>query len=130
MPTKWLQERAKGSKNKHGIGFEGPGVAPTLTLEHFCEDVSIPAYLERFRARREQLDILEDILPERSGQYLILTVLYMPNLVLTVLDLLASCVPYQVLEGRAATGARELLQRCLHPRLPRQGASRRTRSPT
>ena len=26
MPTKWLQERADGSKNGHGIGFEGPGV--------------------------------------------------------------------------------------------------------
>ena len=28
MPTKWLQERADGSKNGHGIGFEGPGVEP------------------------------------------------------------------------------------------------------
>ena len=26
MPTKWLQERADGSKNGHRIGFEGPGV--------------------------------------------------------------------------------------------------------
>ena len=26
MPTKWLQERADGSKNGQGIGFEGPGV--------------------------------------------------------------------------------------------------------
>ena len=26
MPTKWLQQRADGSKNGHGIGFEGPGV--------------------------------------------------------------------------------------------------------
>ena len=26
MPSKWLQERADGSKNGHGIGFEGPGV--------------------------------------------------------------------------------------------------------
>jgi len=26
MPTKWLHERANGSKNEHGIGFEGPGV--------------------------------------------------------------------------------------------------------
>ena len=26
MPTKWFQERADGSKNGHGIGFEGPGV--------------------------------------------------------------------------------------------------------
>ena len=26
MPTKWLQQRANGSKNEPGIGFEGPGV--------------------------------------------------------------------------------------------------------
>jgi len=26
MPTKSLQERANGSKNELGIGFEGPGV--------------------------------------------------------------------------------------------------------
>ena len=26
MPTKWLKERARGSKNEPGIGFEGPGV--------------------------------------------------------------------------------------------------------
>ena len=30
MPTKWLQERADGSKNGHGIGFEGPGVGVVL----------------------------------------------------------------------------------------------------
>ena len=26
MPTKWLQERADGSKNGHGTGFERPSV--------------------------------------------------------------------------------------------------------
>ena len=31
MPTKWLQEWADGSKNGHGIGFEGPGVARSVT---------------------------------------------------------------------------------------------------
>jgi len=28
MPIKWLQERTNGSKNAHGIAFEGPGVEP------------------------------------------------------------------------------------------------------
>ena len=30
MPTKWLQERAHGSKNEPGIGFEGSGVARSV----------------------------------------------------------------------------------------------------
>ena len=32
MPTKWLQERAKGSKNEHGIAFEEPGVVTQAEL--------------------------------------------------------------------------------------------------
>ena len=33
MPTKWFQERADGSKNELGIGFEGPGVV-SVRREH------------------------------------------------------------------------------------------------
>ena len=29
MPIKWLSERANGSKNEPGIGFENPGVDPS-----------------------------------------------------------------------------------------------------
>ena len=47
MPTKWLQERADGSKNGHGIGFEGPGVESLTTRwrqSHTRKPSSLPAF--------------------------------------------------------------------------------------
>ena len=49
MPTKWLQERADGSKNGHVIGFEGPGVgtfpnSSGLTLGGLCFPDSFPSF--------------------------------------------------------------------------------------
>ena len=51
MPTKWLQGRAYGSKNGHGIGFEGPGVDVCLGLarESDCDRRSRVEYLEIWR---------------------------------------------------------------------------------
>ena len=47
MPTKWLQERGKGSKNGDGIGFEGPGVEFFL---RYCRKV-LTWLLERVRQK-------------------------------------------------------------------------------
>jgi hypothetical protein len=53
MPTKWLQERVDGSKNGHGIGFEGPGVdsemsrpGGTWAPENACPDGSVSQHTD------------------------------------------------------------------------------------
>ena len=48
MPTKWLQERADGSKNGHGIGFEGPGVEATESVHKGSPTGTVPESHQNF----------------------------------------------------------------------------------